>query len=168
VTEDSIDRLLERWSSLQPGFDLEASQLVDRIARIALGMSRWQDEAFGPHGLNRGEVGVLSALRGTEAPQRLSPSRLHRLLMLTSAGITSRLDRLEQRGLITRVADPSDRRGVLIELTEKGQQFVDSAVAANSESQKQMLRELTEQDLHTLGRLLRKLQASVERQPVPG
>ncbi|MBJ7599609.1 hypothetical protein [Candidatus Nephthysia bennettiae] len=68
VTEDPTDRLLERWSTLQPGFDLEASQVVDRIARVALGMSRWQDEAFASHGLNRGDVGVLSALRGTKRP----------------------------------------------------------------------------------------------------
>ncbi len=166
--EDAADRLLERWASLQPEFDLEAAQVVDRMGRIALHLSRWQEEAFGRHGLNRGEVGVLSALRAAEAPYRLSPTRLHRLLMLSSAGITSRLDRLERRGLIRRVDDPYDRRGVLIELTETGSRLVDAAVAANLEIQKQLLSELSPRELSTLGRLLRKLQSSVERRPLSG
>lgn len=136
--------------------------MIARIGRIALLAGRWQDELFRRLGVNRGEVGVLTALMAAGTPARLSPSRLLKMLMLSSAGITSRLDRLEQRGLISRVADPDDRRGVLIELTENGEQLAARAVAAYADSQKDVLGSLDEQELQTLERLLRKLQTALE------
>lgn len=84
------------------------------------------------------------------------------MLMLSSAGITSPLDRREQRGLINRVADPADRRGVLIELTEKGEQLATAAVAAYADRQKDVLAGLDTEELQTLARLLRKLQSGLE------
>ena len=62
---------------------------------------------------------MLSALRLAGPPYRLTPTRLGRGLLLSSAGITSRLDRLERRELVVRLPDPDDRRGVLIELTAR-------------------------------------------------
>ncbi len=112
-------------------------------------------------------MGVLSALRVTGPPGRLSPGRLLKVLMLSSAGITSRLDRLERRGLVRRVPDPDDRRGVLVELTGTGEELVDAAVAANAESQRRMLSGLSREEVAELARLLRKLQASVERSGAP-
>jgi len=167
VPTDWTDWVLERWSALRPEFDAEASEVVDRIGRIALLVGRWQEEAFGRYGLNRGDVGVLSALRVTGPPGRLSPGRLLKVLMLSSAGITSRLDRLERRGLVRRVPDPDDRRGVLVELTGTGEELVDAAVAANAESQRRMLSGLSREEVAELARLLRKLQASVERSGAP-
>jgi DNA-binding MarR family transcriptional regulator len=82
--------------------------------------------------------------------------------MLSSAGITSRIDRLERRGLVRRLADPDDRRGVIIELTDQGLEVVDAAVAANSVSDRQLLERLEPQELAQLEVLLRKLMAGLE------
>ena len=83
--------------------------------------------------------------------------------MLSSAGITSRVDRLERRGLIIRLPDPDDRRGVLIELTEHGRELVDAAIRANTESEAQLLDGFTGRERDTLQRLLRKLIATLEQ-----
>jgi DNA-binding MarR family transcriptional regulator len=82
--------------------------------------------------------------------------------MLSSAGVTSRIDRLERRGLVRRLPDPNDRRGVIIELTEAGLNVVDAAVAANSISDRQLLERLEPDELVTLESLLRKLLAGLE------
>jgi len=161
MDSDWTDQALERWSSLSPKLDMESSQVVERIGRIALQFGRWQDEVFGRHGLNRGEVGVLYALRGVGPPPQLSPTQLSRVLMLSSAGITSRLDRLERRELVARLTDPDDRRGILVELTEQGSKAADEAVAAGAEATRRMMSGLTREELKTLGRLLRKLQAGL-------
>ena len=89
--------------------------------------------------LNRGEVGVLSALRTVGPPHRLSPTQLFKGLMLSSAGMTSRLDRLEARDLVVRRADPADRRGILVELTPKGKELVEAAVVANTAREREIL-----------------------------
>jgi DNA-binding MarR family transcriptional regulator len=82
--------------------------------------------------------------------------------MLSSAGITSRIDRLERRGLVRRLADPDDRRGVIIELMDQGLEVVDAAVAANSISDRQLLERLDPQEVAQLEVLLRKLMAGLE------
>ncbi len=140
---------------------MEPYQVTARISRVGQHVARRQEETFGLFGLNRGEVGVLSALR-VSGPDRLSPTQLFRGLMLSSAGMTSRLDRLERRGYVRRSPDPDDRRGVLIELTDEGKAVLDEAVAANTRLEREMLAGLDEREAEQLGILLRKLLRGLE------
>jgi DNA-binding MarR family transcriptional regulator len=82
--------------------------------------------------------------------------------MLSSAGITSRIDRLERRGLVRRLDDPDDRRGVIIELTDEGREVVDQAVAALAISDRQLLERLDPHEVEQLEGLLRKFLALLE------
>jgi DNA-binding MarR family transcriptional regulator len=82
--------------------------------------------------------------------------------MLSSAGVTSRIDRLERKGLVRRQDDPNDRRGVRIELTDEGAEVVDAAVAANVAAERQLLERLTPKEIEQLEAILRKLLAAVE------
>jgi DNA-binding MarR family transcriptional regulator len=164
MDNDWTDQVLERWSSVMAELQAEPSQVIERIGRIAVQMSRWQDDLFNRYGLNRGEVGLLYTLRGVGPPHHLSPTQLSKALMLTSAGVTNRLDRLERRGLVNRVPDPDDRRGVTVELTEAGAQLAEQAVGAAAESQATLLSGLTDSEIKTMGRLLRKLQAGLTAQ----
>ena len=82
--------------------------------------------------------------------------------MLSSAGITSRIDRLERRGLVRRLDDPDDRRGVIIELTDEGREVVDEAVAALAISDRQLLDRLDPEEVEQLEGLLRKVLALLE------
>src|SRR6185369_9976928 len=125
-----------------------------RLSRIGPLLARRQEAVFGLFGLSRGEVGALSALRVAGPPHRLSPTRLGRGLLLSSAGVTSRIDRLERRGLVVRLADPDDRRGVIVELTDRGLALVDDAVAAKGESDRLLLGRLDPPDVDALEALL--------------
>jgi DNA-binding MarR family transcriptional regulator len=165
VDTDWTDQALERWSAVSSKLEAEPSQVIERIGRISLQLSRWQDEVFSRFGLNRGEVGLLYALGGAGPPHRLSPTQLSKILMLTSAGVTSRLDRLERRGLLVRAPDPQDRRGVVVELTTSGSQLAEQAVAAAADTQGTLLAGLTAQEVKTLGRLLRKMQSGLSAEP---
>jgi DNA-binding MarR family transcriptional regulator len=147
---------------MHPDLDMNPYRVTGRISRIATHIARMEEENFGQYGLNRGEVGVLGALRLVGPPHRLSPTQLFRGLMLSSAGMTGRLDRLEERGLVTRSPDPADRRGVIVELTEKGRDLVDAAVAANTRDEGQLLNRLTEKDQRSLALLLRQFLARLE------
>ncbi len=137
-------------------------EVTARISRIGLHIARHQEESFGRFGLNRGEVGVLGALRIAGPKQQLSPTRLFKSLMLSSAGITSRLDRLERRGYVKRRRHPDDRRGVLVELTDAGREVLDQAVRANTGGEKELTGNLTRQEQKALAGLLKKLLAGLE------
>lgn len=162
MAQDWTDNLLARWASIRPGLDMDTYQVTARISRIGLHIARHQEEVFGRLGLNRGEVGVLSALRIAGPPHRLSPTQLFKGLMLSSAGITSRLDGLESRGLVKRSPDPNDRRALLIELTDAGRKLLEEAVAANTKSERTLLGDLSAKELATLSKLLRKMLGALE------
>lgn len=160
--EDTTDRVLIGWEATRPDLEVGALQVTARLSRIGPLLARRQEEVFGRFGLSRGEVGALSALRISGPPYRLSPTRLAKGLMLSSAGITSRIDRLERRGLVRRLDDPDDRRGVIIELTDEGREVVDEAVAALAASDRQLLERLAPQEVEQLEGLLRKVLALLE------
>jgi DNA-binding MarR family transcriptional regulator len=158
---DWADELLQGWTALQPDFDVRAYEVTSRVARLALHIGRHQEEVFGRFGLNRGDVGVLSALRIAEN-NRLSPTQLFKGLMLSSAGITSRLDRLEERGLVRRERHPNDRRGVLVELTDEGRVVLEQAVRANTDAERELMAGLDAAESRQLAELLKKMLAALE------
>ena len=162
MSHDLTDRVLAGWSEARPELEVGALQITGRLSRIGPLLAKRQESVFGRFGLNRGEVGTLSALRIAAPPHRLSPTRLGKGLMLSSAGVTSRIDRLERRGLVRRLADPDDRRGVIVELTEQGIEVVDAAVAAVSISDGQLIERLDAQEITQLEAILRKLLGGLE------
>jgi DNA-binding MarR family transcriptional regulator len=162
MSDDQTDRVLGGWRDARPELEVEPLQVTGRLSRIGPLLAKRQEEVFSRFGLNRGEVGALSALRIAGPPHRLSPTRLGRGLMLSSAGMTSRLDRLERRGFVRRLPDPDDRRGVIVELTDQGLEVVDAAVAAITISDRQLLERFDPEELALLERLVRKLLGSLE------
>jgi len=162
MAHDTTDQQLEGWGGARPDLEVGALQVTARLTRVGAHLARRQEAVFGRFGLGRGEVGALSALRIAGPPYRLSPTRLAKGLMLSSAGVTSRIDRLERRGYVRRLDDPNDRRGVLIELTDEGIEAVDAAVAAITVSDQQLLERLDPEEVTQLEAILRKLLSGLE------
>src|SRR5437899_12577816 len=160
--KDWTDTLLDRFAGEPPRQDMEAYQVTARLSGIGLYIARVQEESFGLYGLNRGEVGVLAALRFAGSKQQLSPTRLFKGLMLSSAGITSRLDRLEKRGYVKRTRHPNDRRGVLVELTQAGRKAVEEVVSADTARERDVVAGLSASERRTLAALLKKWLATLE------
>jgi DNA-binding MarR family transcriptional regulator len=111
---------------------------------------------------------VLGALRIAGPKQQLSPTKLFKGLMLSSAGITSRLDRLERRGYVRRTRHPEDRRGVLVELTEAGREVLEQAVGADIEGERNLVAGLTAAERRSLAAMLKKLLTSLEPNSAEG
>ena len=104
----------------------------------------------------------MATLRRSGKPYQLSPTELYNSMMVTSGTMTHRIDGLEKVELVKRIRDPSDRRGVLIHLTDKGFDLIEKAVEAHVENGHRILSVLDESELETLNMLLRKLLISLE------
>jgi DNA-binding MarR family transcriptional regulator len=164
--EDSIDRLLAKIADAGVvDIDLDVEGIVDRIGKIHHRMKKAQKATLREHDLTPEEWGVMTTLRLGKDACRSSPGDLASDLELSSGAMTSRLDRLEQAGLVRRLPDPEDRRGVVVELTEKGYEAWDLAANVQGRREAFFARTLTKPEQKQLNTLLRKLLLSLDVTP---
>ena len=125
---DEVDRLVEAWRRERPDLDVAPMEVLSRVTRLARHLDLARRQAFADQDLESWEFDVLSALRRSGEPYQLSPGRLLRETLVTSGTMTNRVDRMAARGLVARLPDPSDRRGVQVRLTPAGRVAVDAAL----------------------------------------
>lgn len=161
--KDEVDAIIEQWAAVRPDLDTAAMEVFGRIYRLSRAMSDRTEKVYAPLGLSRGEFDVLATLRRSGEPYTLSPRQLSATLMLTTGGMTGRLDKLERAELLRRSPDPHDRRGLQVTLTGKGLELVDRAVGAGLAVQTEALSALNAEQVDHLADLLRELLASTQR-----
>ena len=156
---DEVDRLVEAWRRERPDLDAAPLEVLSRVTRLARHLDRDRRSAFAAHGLEAWEFDVLAALRRAGPPYALSPGRLVAQTLVTSGTMTNRVDKLSARGLVERLPEPADRRGVLVRLTERGAAVVDAALADLLERERALLAGLSAADQQRLAGLLRAVVA---------
>jgi DNA-binding MarR family transcriptional regulator len=159
--QDHIDRFLADIDL--PGVDMEVEGIVDRINGLNRRVHRMLDETLVEFGLGEGEWKVLNVLRLAGPPHRRSAGQLSKRSELSTGAMTNRLDNLEKAGLVKRVPDPDDRRGVLVELTKAGHKAWEQALGAQAAKESLLAAALTKDEQHQLNRLLRRLMREFER-----
>jgi DNA-binding MarR family transcriptional regulator len=161
--EDEIDRYNREILREYPFLDLEVEGAVHRITSLFRFLDKNLGEVLIQNGLNMSEYKLLIHLRNQGPPYRLSPSRLAQRQQTSSGAMTNRLDRLERSGLVRRSPDPDDRRGVLVALTDEGNQLLDKAVKEQAKREGELLDALDAGEKEQLNALLRKLLASFRK-----
>ena len=164
---DHMDHILAQWRRERPDLDVEPIGSLGRLFRSAHLADERLAEGIAPHGLQPGWFDLLAALRRSGRPYELNPTRLMETTMLSSGGMTKRLDRLEEAGLVERRPDAADRRGTLVRLTRRGKTVIDKAVETHARNEERLLASLTEADRRALDGLLRKLLTGLERPETP-
>ncbi len=128
--EDEVDRIVAAWSRARPDLDFAPLDILSRLRRLGRHLERIRRSAFATAGLEPWEFDVLAALRRAGEPDGLSPTALSAETMVTSGTMTNRIDRLVERELVERRDAPTDRRGVLVVMTDRGRRHVDAAMEA--------------------------------------
>jgi DNA-binding MarR family transcriptional regulator len=111
---------------------------------------------------------ILAIMEGAGEP--LSPHVIASRLLVTSGTMTSLLDTLERRGLIQRVPHPSDRRKLLIEITDEARGIVDRMLPRVHGAERDAFATLSDSECETLVGLLERVQAqlhALEQETVP-
>lgn len=155
---DAVDAITDQWAVVRPDLETLPMAVFGRVYRLTHTMGSRMQQAYAPFGISRGEFDVLATLRRSGEPYTLSPRELSATLMLTTGGMTGRLDKLERAGLLSRSPDPHDRRGLRVTLSERGLELVDEAVTAGLAMQREALEAgLDKEEAVRLAALLRKL-----------
>ena len=157
MEEDEVDRLVAAWRVARPELDPSPLEVLSRVSRLSKHLDRARQRVLDTQGLDLWEFDVLVALRRTPPPHELSPGALLHATMVTSGTMTNRIDRLTDRGLVSRRPDPQDGRGVLVRLTHQGGARADAAMTGLLERERELLAELDGEQRATLAGLLRRL-----------
>jgi len=153
---DLIDELIAAWQHSRPTLDPSPLAIIGRVLVLASQLERSVETALAKHGISLGQFDILATLRRAGPRGKLTPTELLKSVVLSSGAMTTRLDKLEASGLIQRQADPSDRRGVVIELTGKGKKVIDAATKTRFAEAKQSLPPLDAKEMCTLEEMLRR------------
>jgi DNA-binding MarR family transcriptional regulator len=159
--QDVADEIRQELAGLYPDLDTAAFGVVGRILRLARNIETWRAEHLSAYQLTPADFDVLATMR-RKGDDGINPGTLLDVLLISSGGLTRRLDRLEAAGLIERHPDPEDRRGTLLRLTKEGARRIDEAIPSLLEWEDEHLRQvLTEGGLQETSSVLRRLMLNV-------
>jgi DNA-binding MarR family transcriptional regulator len=161
--QDHVDELLAQWRRERPDLDVAPLGVYGRLFRVVQLSDSELTKGLAQYGLQQGWFDLLAALRRAGAPYELNPTSLMRATLLSSSGMTKRLDRTEDAGLIERRPDPNDRRGTLVRLTRHGKNVIDRAVETHVGNEERLLGVLTAAERRTLDRVLKRMLIELER-----
>lgn len=158
---DAVDRIVEGWVRQVPDFDSGPLQVFGRLNRVARLLDNNLRLFFQEHGLGIADYDLMAALFRMGPPYMAKPSSIARTSLLTSAGVTLRVDRMVKTGMVKRVSNLDDRRSVYVQLTDQGVDVVSRVALLNRERQRRMLDALTAEEANVLERAFRKLEDSL-------
>ncbi|RJL19972.1 MarR family winged helix-turn-helix transcriptional regulator [Bailinhaonella thermotolerans] len=159
---DHVDRMLQAWADRDPELAADPLAVAGRILRLARFLDLAIARALAPLGLSFEDFDVLNTLR-REGGGPVRPSALARAALISSGAMTARLGRLQDRGLITRAGDDTDRRAVQVSLTAHGEELAIRALAAVLEADESVLAPLDAASRASVADGLRTILVQLER-----
>lgn len=148
---------MERWRREFPDIDCSGKAVVGRLLHLNERLLKVINQRLAAHQLKYPAFAILATLRVEGSPYRMSPKALLDALILTSGGLSNLLRNLENQGLIRRMADETDGRGVIVELTEEGRRIVEPAMRDHARAELEIVKALSKAELSVTAEALRKL-----------
>jgi len=147
-----------------PDLDPDIEGAVTRMQFLVKHLSRVKQATLSAHDLHRFEFDTMHALARRGEPYEAGPSELAAELQMSPAAMTGRLDALEQRGFLSRLRSPKDRRKVIVRLSPVGHRAWRAALDGMGDEEDRILGALTGAERRQLTGLLRRMLRRVEEQ----
>ena len=160
--KDHVDWVIEGWKEERPDLNVEPIAVINRLDRLQTYLRSEVATIFEQFGLTGPSFAVIATLRRAGKPYQLSQRALTDALQLTGGTISVRIDRLERDGIVERLPDVHDQRGVLVRLTKIGEQLFDQVAPVHLANEDRLLSALNAQQREQLASLLRILLLSFE------
>ncbi|WP_111718649.1 MarR family winged helix-turn-helix transcriptional regulator [Homoserinimonas sp. OAct 916] len=153
---DRVAQLMAEWRRERPDLDPSPQGVIGRLHRLARALSKELDAVYSKHGLSEPEFDLLATLRRAGPPYERAAGDLATHTMVTTGGLTKRVDRLEERGLVTRSGAPGDARRRLVRLTTAGRKVIDGAFTDHIANEHRLLADLGKADAAALEPILQR------------
>lgn len=163
--KDTVEVLIDDWHRERPDIDASSLAIFGRVSRLSSHLTRRAERWLAPLNLSWESFSLIVTLRRAGPPYALRPGELLSVSLLSSGAITNRIDRVETQGLVVRLRDPNDRRGVIVQLTNAGRKLADQAIALHLKEMEALLSPLNKAERKAAGLALSKLLISLEAAP---
>ncbi|WP_414931277.1 MarR family winged helix-turn-helix transcriptional regulator [Vibrio europaeus] len=150
-----VENVVTQWERIMPESDFSPLKVCGELERAYHLLQKSLSPVFRKYGVNRTEFDILATLRRSESD--LTPTLLHKTLLLTSGAISARLEHLHRRGLIERNYTPDDRRSCFITLSDEGKNLIDDAFVSYMEAEALFVEKFTSEEQANITNILRKL-----------
>ncbi|MET0953928.1 MAG: MarR family transcriptional regulator [Aeromicrobium sp.] len=164
---DAVDEIVTQWNTERPDVDVSPLHVLGRLHRSYAAYLASITVVLEHRGLNVPAFDVLATLRRSGDPFRMTAGELASASLVSTGGVTLRVDRLETAGLVVRRRTGADRRIVHIQLTPLGRELIDSVIDDHFTNEARMLHELSTDEQRTLAALLSRLEKSIHTSTVP-
>jgi DNA-binding MarR family transcriptional regulator len=144
------------------GADESVQRVVTAVHRLSRRLTQWYDLQLADLDITTGEWAVLSELARVADHEALTPSQLAGAANVAPSSMTHRLDRMVQRGLITREPDPANRTRVLVRMSDAGWHLYASAIQESNVVEADLIAGLSKDQIDELAVLLEKLIAGLD------
>ncbi|MFE1553079.1 MarR family winged helix-turn-helix transcriptional regulator [Streptomyces sp. NPDC058718] len=157
---DWTDDHVARWQPVLPGLDPVVEGAVTRMKKLSVHFRRVREQSLVDFDLERHEFDTLHKLAGRGGSA--APSELAQDLDLAPASVSGRLEALEKRGFVRRTQSTTDRRRVVVELTDSGHQTWLGAMDVLGHEEYRLLGVLSAEERNQLNDLLRRIMVEAE------
>lgn len=144
------------------GADESVQRIVTAVHRLSRRLNQWYDRQLADLDITTGEWSVLSELARIDDGEALTPSALAAAANVAPSSMTHRLDRMVDRGLITREPDPGNRTRVLVRMSDAGWQLYAAAIRESNVVEADLIAGLSERQVDELASLLERLIAGLD------
>jgi DNA-binding MarR family transcriptional regulator len=167
MERDSVDRVIDRWVPVLPNLDPVVQGAITRMQKLVKHLSRVRQVSLARYDLQPFEYETLHTLAGLGAPYRAGPSELAEATKTSPATMTGRVDALAERGFVRRLPSPTDRRKVVVELTDAGYRAWRGAIDGIGDEETRLMGALSPDKQRDLADLLRAMLLVAEASPPP-
>ncbi|MFT6925708.1 MAG: DNA-binding MarR family transcriptional regulator [Psychromonas sp.] len=155
--QKSITSILKNTAENWPESNQNISPEILKIHRIHQHLQQNLNKTVESYGLQPADFGALETLRKEPPPHCLSATELSQSMVFSSGGLTKLLNRITAAGFIERVDNPQDKRGKLVQLTEKGNALIGKVIVELHQQEQTKMAFLSENEKAALNVLLNKI-----------
>ncbi|GAA4920536.1 DNA-binding MarR family transcriptional regulator [Stackebrandtia albiflava] len=149
------------WRREGPELPVDSILVITPLWRIAKLLADDRRRLLARHDVDPATLDLLSTLRRAGPPHRLATRELAARCLVTAGAVSQRVNRAEERGLVTRELPGGRPRTVVVGLTEAGHALVDETVSAILHREDDLLAGLGRDQRDTLAELLALLLADL-------
>ena len=154
---DRAEEISQAWQREQPGLPVDSIGILTRINQAAKLLADERRRALAKVDMDAATLDLLSTLRRSGTPYRLTTRELTTRCLITAGAVTQRVDRAQSHGLVRRLAAQPGTRAVSVELTAEGHRAVEHAVDGLLNYEQGIIEVLTPPEQQDLARLMAAL-----------